>query len=120
MAQGLARADAVTVAVVGVGQWAPGESTIHDLLDEVERRELAARGVVGEVAGVFFDKSGNPLRPKVAARMITIDPDQLARIPEVVAVVSGAAKSTAVRAALEGRLLQSLVIDLELAESLLS
>lgn len=120
VAQGLARADAVTIAVVGVGQWAPGESTIHDLLKEPERRELAERGVVGEVAGVFFDASGNPLRPKAAARLITIDPDQFARIPEVIAVVSGAAKATAVRAALEGRLMQGIVTDLELAASLLT
>jgi DNA-binding transcriptional regulator LsrR (DeoR family) len=120
VAEGLARADAVTLAVVGVGQWAPGGSTIHDLLEEPERHDLAVRGVVGEMSGVFFDSHGKPLRPKVAARLITIDPDQLARIPEVIAVVSGAEKATAVRAALEGGLVQGLVTDLELATSLLA
>jgi DNA-binding transcriptional regulator LsrR (DeoR family) len=120
VAEGLARASAVTRAVVGIGHWSPGGSTIHDLLDPDERTELATRGVVGEVAGVFFDASGKPLRPKVAGRLITIDADALRAIPEVIAVASGAPKGRAVRAALEGRLVQGLVVDHELADSLLA
>ena len=116
----LTRASAVTKAVVGIGSWQPGESTIHDLLDEVEQRDLAAHGVVGELAGIFFDADGKPLRPKVAARLITMDPDDLQRVAEVIAVVSGASKSGAVRAALEGGLVQGLVIDATLADVLLA
>jgi DNA-binding transcriptional regulator LsrR (DeoR family) len=119
VAEGLARASAVTTAVVGVGQWQPGGSTIHDLLAPDEQRELAERGVVGEVAGVFFDRRGKPLRPKVAARLITLDADTLAGIPEVIGVVSGTSKTPAVRAALEGGLVQGLVVDSALARALL-
>ena len=117
---GLARAATVTKAVVGIGAWQPRESTIHDLLDEGERRDLTRRGVIGELAGIFFDGTGKPLRPKVAARLITMDPDDLARVPEVIAVVSGASKSTAVRAALDGGLVQGLVVDATLADVLLA
>jgi DNA-binding transcriptional regulator LsrR (DeoR family) len=60
------------------------------------------------------------LRPKVAARLITIDAEALSGIPEVIAVASGRAKGAAVRAALEGRLVQGLVVDHELADSLLA
>lgn len=119
VAEGLARAAAVTTAAVGIGQWAAGASTIHDLLTPAERDQLADRGVIGEVAGVFFDESGKPLRSKVAARLIGLDPDNLTRIPEVVAVVSGAGRQTAVRAALQGGLVHSLVCDSTLAEALL-
>ena len=119
VAEGLARASAVTTAVVGVGHWQPGGSTIHDLLSAAEQRELAGRGVVGEVAGVFFDQHGKPLWPKVAARLITLDSDTLARIPEVIGVVSGTSKTPAVRAALEGGLVQGLVVDSALARALL-
>lgn len=119
VAECLSRAAAVTKAVVGIGQWAAGESTIHDLLSPAEQQHLADHGVVGEMAGVFFDRSGKPLRPKVAARLITLGPDNFLRIPEVIAVVSGAAKATAVRAALQGRLVQALVIDAPLADALL-
>lgn len=119
VAHGLARASAVTTAVVGIGGWASGESTIHDLLSQDEQRTLAGRGVVGEVAGVFFDVNGKPLRPKVAARLITLSADDLAAIPEVIAVVSGTSKAPAVRAALKGGLVQGLVVDTTLAQALL-
>jgi DNA-binding transcriptional regulator LsrR (DeoR family) len=117
---GLTRASAVTKAVVGIGAWQAGQSTIHDLLDEAEQRDLASRGVIGELAGIFFDGNGKPLRPKVAARLITMGPDDLARIPEVIAVASGAAKGAAVRAALDGGLVHGLVVDVTLADVLLA
>ena len=120
VAEGLARATAITKAVVGVGHWAAGGSTIHDYLEPDEQVDLADRGVVGEIAGVFFDVQGKTLLPKVAARLITIDPVVLAAIPEVIAVASGAAKGPAVRAALEGGLVQGLVVDHTLASALLT
>ena len=57
--------------------------------------------------------------PAVADRLITLDEDALRAIPEVIAVVSGASKADAVRAALRGGLAQSLVVDSELARALL-
>jgi DNA-binding transcriptional regulator LsrR (DeoR family) len=51
---------------------------------------------------------------------VTIDAESLGAIPEVVAVASGAPKGPAVRAALEGRLVQGLVVDHELAHTLLA
>ena len=120
VAEGLARASSVTIAVVGIGGWAPGESTIHDLLGAEERDELAQAGVVGELAGVFFDRQGRVCRPAVTARLITISEAGLRGIREVIAVVSGAAKQEAVRAALQGDLVQSLVTDSELAQALLA
>ena len=119
VSQSLQAASRVTHAVVGIGLWAPGESTIHDLLDPTERDELARGGVVGELAGIVFDERGKPLRPKVAARLMTLSPAALQQIPEVIAVVSGAAKAPAVRAALDGGLVHGLVIDAELADALL-
>jgi len=120
VSQGLEAAARVTHAVVGIGLWAPGESTIHDLLDEAEQAELSRAGVVGELAGVFFDRNGKPLRPKVAARLMTIEPEVLGGFREVIAVVSGEAKAPAVRAALEGGLVQGLVVDAPLAHVLLA
>ena len=120
VAEGLARAGAVTKAVVVIGRWAPGESTIHDLLSPDEQHDLANRGVLGELAGVFFDASGKTLRPKVPARHITFDPESLARIDDVIAVVSGASKAPAVRAALDGCLLHGLVTIAALAHALLT
>lgn len=119
VAEGLSRAAAVTKAVVGIGQWANGASTIHDLLTAAERRGLAKAGVIGELAGVFFDHAGQTLRPPVAGRLITLTERDLAAIPEVIAVVSGEAKGPAVRAALGGGLVHGIVTDSQLAAALL-
>lgn len=119
VAEGLDRAGSVTVAVVGIGQWAPGQSTIHDLLGPSEREDLRKEGVVGELAGLFFDREGRVCRPATAARLITLSEEHLRGIPEVIAVVSGAAKRDAVRAALRGGLVHSLVVDSELGQALL-
>lgn len=120
VAEGLARAADVTTAVVGIGHWAPGGSTIHDLLSPGEQRDLAARGVLGEIAGVCFDASGKTLRPRIAARFITLDPQHLAGIGQVIAVASGVSKAPAVRAAFEGGLVHGLVTDAALAHALLT
>jgi DNA-binding transcriptional regulator LsrR (DeoR family) len=120
VAEGLSRTSHVTKAVVGIGQWAPGESTIHDLLSAAERKELARAGVVGELAGVFFDAEGKTVRTKVASRLITLSAADLATIPEVIAVVSGARKHDAVAAALRGGLVHGLVTDAGLATALLA
>ena len=119
VAEGLDRAGSVTVAVVGIGQWAPGQSTIHDLLGPGEREDLGRQGVVGELAGLFFDREGRVCRPATAARLITLSEGRLRGIPEVIAVASGAAKQDAVRAALRGGLVHSLVVDSELGQALL-
>jgi DNA-binding transcriptional regulator LsrR (DeoR family) len=110
----------VTVAVVGVGEWAAGESTIHDLLSPAEQRELTDQGVLGEVAGVFFDHEGRVCHPSLAERLVTLGEKELCGIPEVIAVVSGASKREAVRATLRGGLVHSLVTDAELARALLA
>ena len=80
--------------------------------------EEAAR-FVGELAGLFFDGEGRVCRPATAARLITLSEGHLRGIPEVIAVASGAAKQDAVRAALRGGLVHSLVVDSELGQALL-
>lgn len=57
VADALAQVHRVTIAVVGVGTWGPGTSTVHDVLTPAEREELAALGVVAEVAGVSATSS---------------------------------------------------------------
>jgi DNA-binding transcriptional regulator LsrR (DeoR family) len=119
VAKVLARASRVTIAVMGVGAWAPGLSTIHDAVAPADRKALARLGVVGEIAGVLFDASGTVVEPSLSERVVTISPEALRGIDEVVAIASGAQKGTAVRAALTGRLVNALVADATLADALL-
>ena len=61
IAEAFALVPKVTIAVVAIGAWAPGLSTIYDAITPAERESLAARGVVAELAGVFIGTDGNPM-----------------------------------------------------------
>ncbi|MGB3859201.1 MAG: sugar-binding domain-containing protein [Ornithinimicrobium sp.] len=101
----------VTHAVVGLGLWSPGLSTVHDMATVTERKALAEDGVVGEIAGVFFDEQGQVVASELSERLITLSGPDLTRIPHKTAIVEGAAKAPGVVAALRGGLINGLVVD---------
>jgi DNA-binding transcriptional regulator LsrR (DeoR family) len=109
----------VTTAVMGVGLWAPGQSTLYDTVKEHDRRELRRLGVCAEVSGVFVTRDGTPVRTGLSDRMIGIDVEQMRSIPEVVAIAYGTAKTPAVRAALRSGLVGGLVTHSSVAQALL-
>ena len=109
----------VTMAMVAIGAWAPGLSTIYDALSQPERDEVARLGVRAEMAGVFLGGDGRPVRTALDSRMIVTPGDALARIPCVIAVAYGVSKSVAVRAAIRGGLVHGLVTHSSLARALL-
>ena len=109
----------VTTAVMGVGLWAPGQSTLYDTVKEHDRRELRRLGVCAEVSGVFVTRDGTPVRTGLSDRMIGIDVEQMRSIPEVVAIAYGTAKTPAVRAALRSGLVGGLVTHTSVARTLL-
>ena len=97
VARGLAQAARVTTAVMGIGSWAPGLSTIYDAVSPADREDCLAAGVVGEIAGRFFDAEGRLIEPPLSGRIVTIGAEELRAIPEVIGIVSGRPKSAAVR-----------------------
>ncbi len=119
VADAIRGADDVTVGVVSVGGWAPGQSTLYDLAPDGTRAEVAAAGVVGEVVGILFDESGRLVEIDLSQRVIGISGDQLRAIDSVIAVSHGTGKARATAAMLRGRLADSLVVDTELALALL-
>jgi DNA-binding transcriptional regulator LsrR (DeoR family) len=110
----------VTMAMVAIGGWAPGLSTIYDALSPAEREELAALGVRAELAGVFIGEHGQLVRTPVDSRMIVTPGAVLEQIPFVLAVAFGVAKSRAVSAAIRGGFAHGLVTHASLARALLS
>jgi len=110
----------VTIAMVALGGWAPGLSTIYDALSPAERDALAALGVCAEMAGVFLGEDGRPVPTPLDARMIVTPGSALERIPFVLAVAFDVAKNHAVHAALRGGLVHGLVTHTSLARALLS
>src|SRR6516164_7831641 len=120
IAEAFALVPSVTIAVVAVGAWAPGLSTIYDAVTPAERDALAAMGVCAELAGVFIDEDGRPVATPLDSRMIITPGLALERIPFVLSVAYDVAKGPAVCAALRGGLVHGLVTHTSLARALLS
>jgi len=110
----------VTMAVVAIGAWAPGLSTIYDAITPAERDALLEQGVCAELAGVFIGEDGRPVPTPLDSRMIVTPGPALERIPFVLAVAYGVAKSPAVCAAIRGELVHGLVTHASLARAMLS
>src|SRR3954454_18855383 len=108
----------VTKAVVGLGLWAPGQSTLYDTAMEHDRRALRRLGVCAEMSGVFLSEDGKPVRSQLTERMIGIDADQMRAIPEVIVLSYGMPKVPAARAALRSGLVNGLVTHTAFAEAL--
>lgn len=113
------RIPSVTKAVIGLGRWSPGQSTIYDAASHSEQRALTAQGVCAEVGGVFLTADGQPVHTSLNDRMVGIDASQMQSIPEVMAIAYGVHKQPAVKAALRSGLVNSLVTETSLADALL-
>jgi DNA-binding transcriptional regulator LsrR (DeoR family) len=110
----------VTKAVVGIGAWVPGGSSIRAALPEALVAELDGTGAVADVCSTLLDDSGHELEStSLRRRLIAIGLQQLEAIPDVMAIAGGAAKARAIRAALESGLVHRLVTDEDAARLLL-
>jgi DNA-binding transcriptional regulator LsrR (DeoR family) len=109
----------VTVAVVGIGGWAPGLSTIYDSVDASARSGTKAAGVLAEISGVFVGEDGSALTPPLSRRIVGISAQQLRGIDTVLAIAYGEAKAHATAAALRSGLVDGLVTHAGLARRLI-
>jgi DNA-binding transcriptional regulator LsrR (DeoR family) len=119
IARAIARYPDVTKAVIGVGAWQQGLSTVAGALTEQERREIYDLGVRSELSGVQIDGEGNPVITPLTDRLIGIDARQLHAVPDVIAVAYGTAKVDAVHAGIRGGFITSVVTHAAMASGLL-
>ena len=110
----------VTKAVVGIGSWEPGQSTLYDAASSADRERLTRQGVCADVSGVFVAADGTPLQTPLNDRMVGIDATQLLAVDDVLAIAYGLKKRDAVLAAVKHGLVNSLVTHTSLASALLS
>ncbi|GAB3141512.1 sugar-binding domain-containing protein [Amycolatopsis stemonae] len=111
---------AITVAAVAVGSWTPGGSQVYDILTDQDRAELDGLEIVSESCSIPFDAQGNPVATAFTQRTMAIPYAELERIPEVIAVAGGEAKTEALRSVLRGRAVTSVVTDSAVAAALLA
>jgi DNA-binding transcriptional regulator LsrR (DeoR family) len=119
VARAVELAERVTVAVVGIGLWQEGLSTIFDALDPVARERARALGVIGEISGALIDADGAPVSTPISKRIIGVTGEQLAAVNVVVSVAYGSDKAPAVCAALRGGLVTGLITHSAMARAML-
>ncbi len=113
--------DRLTRAVVGIGAWTPGGSTVRAALSAEDARAADAAGAVADVCAIVLDAEGREIRTAgLPDRCIAVTADQLRAVPDVLAIAGGAAKAPAIRAALRSGLVHRLVTDEEAARLLLA
>ena len=119
VARAFGRLPSVTRAVVGIGPWAPGQSTLYAGADPHDHAVLRRRHVCAEVSGVFLTADGETIRTGLSDRMIAITAEQMEAIPEVLAIPYGTVRAPAVRAALRSGLVDGVVTHTTLARAVL-
>ena len=118
IAAALAKADALDLAVVAIGAWAPQLSTVWDRVSNTDRSEAAAAGAIAECSGRLFDASGRSVSTDLDNRVMAATIAQLRNTPKVIGVARGAELAAAVVAAASSGLITTLVADEALAAAL--
>jgi DNA-binding transcriptional regulator LsrR (DeoR family) len=119
VALAIARFGELTKAIVSIGAWAPGQSTVADAISQSEYDEYERLGTCAEVCGIQLDADGTTLTTALSTRIVGIGPEQLRAVPEIIAIAYGTPKARAVRAAIRGGFVTSLITHASLARELL-
>jgi deoxyribonucleoside regulator len=99
------------IALVGLGTLENSVFVERGVFSSEDIDMLKQVGAVGEICGRFFDSNGSECNTTLKKRIISVELKQLQRIPEVVAIVTGSDRGDAIKAAIRGKLIKSLIID---------
>lgn len=122
IAETLRLASDVNIAIVGIGAIKSGGSGLRDsgFIDEDTIPTLLKSDIVGDMVGQLFTSTGRELNDEFNNRVVGIRLSELSRIPTVIAVAYGIAKSAAILGGLRGGWFNQLVTDAETAKDILS
>ncbi|GGN17686.1 sugar-binding transcriptional regulator [Streptomyces fuscichromogenes] len=113
--------DRLTAVLVGIGSLQPSpllQLSGNAVADE-ELTRLRRLGAVGDICQRFFDEDGVHVDAGLGERTIGVSVDQLRSVPRRIAVAGGDRKYGAVRGAVRGRWITTLVTDISTARRLL-
>nr|WP_245396573.1 sugar-binding domain-containing protein [Jiella sonneratiae] len=110
---------AVTLAIVGLGAWREGASSLWPALSPEARARVTARGAVAEICGMTLDGDGRPVATDLSEMSIGISAEELSACPDVLALAFGTEKTAAILAAIRGGVVKSLITHAAVARALL-
>jgi DNA-binding transcriptional regulator LsrR (DeoR family) len=113
--------DDVTLALVGIGALEPSHllASSGNVFSDKELKLLEDRGVVGDICLRFFDAAGKLVSSPLNNRVTGMTLEGMKKVKRVVGIAGGKRKTAAIRAALEGRLIDVLITDRFTAERIL-
>ncbi|QOX81861.1 helix-turn-helix domain-containing protein [Nanchangia anserum] len=114
-----AHADVALVGVGAVDASGVGGPILQPYITDEMAAEILALGAIGHICGHHFDARGRHIHTALCDRMIALDPLKLRDVPIVIGVAWEPAKARALKAAMAGGYLNTLVVDRETAELLL-
>lgn len=107
------------VVFVGIGQMGEDAPLYKDgFVTRAQLTEMQAKGAVGEIVGGVFDLAGRYVETPISALVGGVRLEPHREVP-VIGVAAGRTKVAAIRAALVGRIVNSLVTDEPTAAALL-
>jgi len=117
--------ESVTTAAISVGSFVPASDGSSNnqflpLLPESVRNSLLADGAIAEICGTPYRQDGSIANRDFLQHIVAITPEQLSRVPRVIAVASDPSKAEAIWALARAGVISELVIDADLAESILA
>jgi len=113
------------LAIIGIGAYAEGRQPQSSLLQagilsDGDIEAMRAAGAIGDIGLLPFDRNGRFVAPDLRERSIGISPEELRRVPCVVAVAGGAEKAEAIAGALRSGIIDVLITDSAVAEQLIA
>jgi DNA-binding transcriptional regulator LsrR (DeoR family) len=114
--------DRLSMVLVGIGSLARPSRLLRESIAVISagtQEELRARGAVGDICLRFFDEDGKSVGSSLDARVLGISAEQIKKSPGKVAVAGGSRKFSAIRGALRGGWVDTLITDVGVAQRLL-
>jgi len=122
VAQVLEQICQVNLAFVGVGAFNHDSLMMRNerILSWEEIQPIVARGAVGDVGLHIYDINGNVLCSDIEQRLIGASAEIYQQIDRVVGVAGGTSKYPSILGAVRGRLINTLITDVDTAQRLLA
>lgn len=118
IAGALEKADSLDLAVVALGAWKEGCSTVWERAQAEVRQAAVKAGAVAECSGRLLDAAGVPVESGLDEQIIAVTIKQLQRTPKVIAVAQGQSRVEAVQAVAKAGFVTTLIMDIPLARAL--
>jgi DNA-binding transcriptional regulator LsrR (DeoR family) len=121
IASAIVAASKVDVAFIGIGALTRNALLVRNesIITWKEIEDLISKGAVGELGLHFYDKDGNFIHSNLEDRIIGVSLDEIKALERVVAIAGGTEKYEAIRGAIHGHLVNTLITDIYTANKLL-